>query len=181
MIIGLTGPLAAGKGTTAAYLVAKYGAQTVKFSDPLRDILKRIYHDPTRESMSNLAVYLRSQFGQDILIQTLLQDITAKGEGIFVLDGLRYREEYDVLSQRSDFHLWALSTELETRYQRIIKREENASDKTLTLDQFKEQHNLPTEQFTPELMTRAETTLDNNGTAEQLQAQIDTALTKLQS
>lgn len=179
MIIGLTGPLAAGKGTTATYLVEKYGAQTVKFSDPLRDILKRIYHDPTRESMSELAVYLRSKFGQDILIQTLLKDIEAKGDGIFVLDGLRYREEYDVLSQRDDFHLWALEAELETRYQRIIQRDENASDKSLTLEQFKAQHNLPTEQFTPELVQKAETTFNNNGTAEELYVQVDAAIKKL--
>lgn len=179
MIIGLTGSLAAGKGTTAKYLVEKYGGQTVKFSDPLRDILKRIYQVPTRESLSELAVYLRSKFGQDILIQTLLKDIEAKGEGIFILDGLRYREEYDVLSGRDDFHLWALDTELETRYRRIIQREENESDKSLTLEQFKAQHELATEQFTPELMKKAETTFDNNGTAEELYAQVDAAIKKL--
>lgn len=181
MIIGLTGSLAAGKGTTAKYLVEKYKAQTVKFSDPLRDILKRIYQDPTRESMSELAVYIRSKFGQDILIQTLLHDIEQKGEGIFVLDGLRYPQEFEVLSRRQDFHLWALDTTMETRYQRIIKRDENASDKDLTFEQFKAQHELQTEQYTPELMKKAEVTIDNNGTVEQLYTRVDELIKQFQS
>ncbi len=122
MIIGLTGLLAAGKGAISKYLRENYGAKSIRFSDPLRDILKRVYHDPTRESMAELAVYLRSQFGEDILIQTLLKDIDAAGKSIYILDGLRYPEEYEVLNQRDDFHLWAVDAEI--RWKRIRPSEQ---------------------------------------------------------
>ncbi|MFC1663346.1 AAA family ATPase [Patescibacteria group bacterium] len=179
MIIGLTGPLAAGKGTISKYLEKNYQAQSIRFSDPLRDIINRLYHDPTRETMSSLAVFLRSQYGEDILIQTLLKDIDAKGDGLFILDGLRYPEEDEELSKRDDFELWAVDTKLETRYQRIIIRDENESDKKLTLDEFKAQHSLKTEQYTPALMKKADRSFNNDGTLQQLYDQVEKAIKEL--
>ncbi len=179
MIIGLVGSLAAGKGTVTRYLIDTYGAKSVRFSDPLRDIIHRLYHTETREYMSHLATFLRSEFGDDILVRVLLHDVDATPGKLFVLDGLRYKDEYAVLSRRDDFQLWAVDTALETRYQRIIKRGENAAETELTLEQFTAQHKLPTELFTPELMKKADSTIDNNGDLKALYAQVDSLARKL--
>jgi dephospho-CoA kinase len=173
MIIGLTGLPASGKGTSANYLIEKYGAQSIRFSDPLRDINKRLYQDSTRENMSHLAQFLRGEFGNDILIQVLLQDIKHSEKKLFVLDGMRYKEEFEVLSQRGDFKMWAIDTSIGKRHQRIIARDENESDKTLTMEQFKNQHQLPTELFIPKLMKQADEVIDNNGSLEELTKKID--------
>lgn len=178
MIIGLTGLPASGKGTTGAYLIQNYDAQAIRFSDPLRDIIHRVYHEQTRESMSHLAQFLRGEFGNDILIQTLLKDIEKSDKKLFVLDGMRYPEEYGVLAQRKDFVMWALDADFEKRYVRIVSRDENRSDKALTQDQFQKQHELQTERFIPELMQKADARIVNNETIEELYTQIDALVKK---
>ena len=173
MIIGLTGLLAAGKGTIAKYLVDKYQAKTLRFSDPLRDAIKRFYHEPTREYMSHLGRFVRGEFGDDILIQTLLKDAANESAPIIILDGIRYFDEYEVLSNRDDFQMWAVDTEIKTRYERIIKRDENPTDKKLTFERFTEQHNLETEVNTSKLMAKADVKFDNNGSLDELYKQVD--------
>ena len=173
MIIGLVGLPAAGKGTIGKYLLDKHHAVALRFSDPLRDIIHRVYQDPTREGMSNLAEFLRREYGNDILIQTLLLDTEKSSASLFVLDGMRYWDEYDLLRKRKDFVCWAVDTTLEHRYERIVKRDENASDKGLTLEQFKVQHRLPTEVMIPDMMKKSDATLDNNSDLASLYARVD--------
>ncbi|MFZ6036233.1 MAG: AAA family ATPase [Patescibacteria group bacterium] len=173
MIIGLTGPLATGKGTLTKYLVERHGAKAVKFSQPLRDMIHRLYVQETRPAMSKLAELMRSQYGNDILVKTLIKDLESMDVTIAVFDGIRYFDEYNALKERPDFQLWAVDTDLDIRFQRITKRGENADDATLTLEQFTQQHSLPTEQAIPDLMQRADATIDNNGSLDELYAQVD--------
>lgn len=179
MIIGLTALPAAGKGTISAYLVAHYAAKTMRFSDPLRDAIRRFYQDPTRESMSHLGTFVRNEFGNDILIRTLLQDIEQVEAPVHVLDGMRMFDEYHVLSQRKDFEMWAVDTDIKKRYQRIIKRDENKSDLALTFEQFQTQHQLPTEVDMPKLLKRANVTIDNNGDLDTLYQTVDAQMERL--
>lgn len=173
MIIGLTGPSAAGKGTIVKYLVEKYHAKQIRFSDPLRDIIHRLYQQETRENMSHLATFLRGEFGGDILISTLLKDIEKLEAPIFVLDGMRHLDEYHVLSRRDDFAMWSVDANIRVRYERIIQRGENLNETKLTFEQFEEQHKLKTEEHIPELIEKAYEHIDNNGTVEEMYAQVD--------
>lgn len=173
MIIGLTGLLAAGKGTIVKYLVEKYNARQVRFSDPLRDIIHRLHQEETRENMSHLATFLRGEFGGDILVTTLLKDIEKMDGELFVLDGMRHLDEYNVLSRRDDFHMWSVDAQIKTRFERIIQRGENRGETDLTFEQFQEQHKLKTEEHIPELINKAYEHVDNNGTIEELYAQVD--------
>lgn len=174
MIIGLVGPLATGKGTITEYLVKAHGAEAVKFSQPLRDMIHRCYVKETREAMSQLAQLMRGEYGNDILVKTLVKDLENMDVAIAVFDGIRYFDEYNALRERKDFQLWAVDTDLEIRHQRIVKRGENAGEADLTLEQFTKQHELPTEVVIPEIMQQADATINNNGTIEELHAQIDT-------
>ncbi|HCJ52846.1 MAG: hypothetical protein A2898_04965 [Candidatus Kerfeldbacteria bacterium RIFCSPLOWO2_01_FULL_48_11] len=173
MIIGLTGLPAAGKGTIVKYLVEKYQARQIRFSDPLRDMIHRVYQEQTRESMSHFGTFVRKEFGEDILVKTLLHDIEKMEGSLFVLDGMRFLNEFDTLSREAEFSMWAVDTELSKRYERIVKRGENTSDNTLSREQFEKQHELPTEVHIPTLMDKAHARINNNGTFEQLYAQVD--------
>ncbi|MFA5030129.1 MAG: AAA family ATPase [Patescibacteria group bacterium] len=173
MIIGLVGPLAAGKGTITTYLTEKHGARSVKFSKPLRDIIHRVYKQETREYMSSLAQFLRAQFGNDILVRTLIQDIEHMDVSIAVFDGLRYFDEYNALKERSDFRLWAIDADMEIRHKRILQRGENADDTTVTFEEFKKQHELATEINIPEIMKKADAHINNNGSLADLYSQVD--------
>ncbi|MFA6909022.1 MAG: AAA family ATPase [Patescibacteria group bacterium] len=180
MIIGLTGLPAAGKGTVAKYLVDRYKAKQIRFSDPLRDIAARLYVKPTREHLSHLGVFVRSEFGVDVLEQTLLKDIEKTSHPLYVLDGVRFLDEIEALSKRPDFSLWALDTTFEKRYERIIKRGENSGEKLLSKEQFEAHQNLETERSIPDVMKKAAVLIDNNGTIDELYKKVDEYITNLQ-
>ena len=179
MIIGLTGLLGAGKGTVTEYLSTKYGASTKKFSDPIRDILKRLYQPVTREHMQQLAKFMRSEFGVNIFAETLLQDVSSGEQKLVVLDGFRYEDEYQLFRKKEDFIFVAVEASLEKRFERVKLRPENVGDQNLTLEHFKFQHEFETEQAIPSLIMRADFRLDNNGTKEELFKQIDEIMRKI--
>jgi len=178
MIIGLVGLGGSGKGTITAYVTKKYGAKTVKFSQPLRDIIHRMYKQETRDDMADLAEFLRRHYGNDILVQTLMKDLEKMDIDIVVFDGIRYADEFNALKKRKDFVLWSVDAEIKTRFDRIHIRGENADDSTLTFDAFKQQHELPTEKPIPGIMKQADFALDNNGTLDELYSQVDSLVEK---
>ncbi|RJO58970.1 hypothetical protein C4546_04025 [Candidatus Parcubacteria bacterium] len=179
MIIGLTGLPGAGKGTVTAYLSEKYGAVTRKFSDPIRDIIKRLYQPITREHMQGLGSFLRKEFNPNIFAETLLNDLSRENQKLIVLDGFRYEDEYQLFRKREDFIFVAVEASLENRFARIKLRPENAGDQNLTLEHFKLQHEFETEQAIPGLIMRADFRLDNNGDKPQLFGQADELMKKL--
>lgn len=173
MIIGLTGPLASGKGTITKYLAEKYYAKAVKFSQPLRDMIHRCYVKETRNAMSELAQLMRKEYGNDILVRTLIQDLEKMDVPVAVFDGIRYEDEYKALRERKDFVLWAIDADDKKRYERLVSRGENDGDAALTFEAFKKQHELATEQMIPELMKKADVMIDNNESLEELYKRID--------
>ena len=179
MIIGLTGLPGSGKGTATEYLAKKYGATTKKFSDPIRDIIKRLYQSITREHMQNIAKFIRSEFGNNIFAETLLQDVSQANQKLIVLDGFRYEDEYQLFRKKEGFVFVAVEASLENRFVRIKLRPENAGDQNLTLEHFKLQHEFETEQAIPSLIMRADFRFDNNGDKEQLFKQVDGLMRKL--
>lgn len=179
MIIGLVGPLATGKGTITSYLVEKHGAKSVKFSQPLRDMIHRCYVHETREAMAKLAQLMRGEYGNDILVRTLIKDLEKMDVPIAVFDGIRYFDEFHALKERKDFVLWAVNADIEKRHTRIHMRGENADDKTVTLEQFKKQHTLQTELMIPDIMKKADVHIDNNGSLEELYQHIDTLVAQI--
>ncbi|MEK7625108.1 MAG: AAA family ATPase, partial [Patescibacteria group bacterium] len=65
IILGFVGDLASGKGTICKYLKEKYGTESYRFSTMLRDILKRVYLENSRENLQRLSTVMRENFGQD--------------------------------------------------------------------------------------------------------------------
>ena len=82
IIIGLVGEMVSGKDTVANYLTKKYHSQTISFSQPLRDILDRLYLPQTRINLANLGIILRREFGQDILAKTIVSEIKTSPKNI---------------------------------------------------------------------------------------------------
>ena len=65
-----------------------------------------------------------------------------------------------------------------TRYERLIKRGENADDNSKTYEQFLEDHKRSTEMSIPEVVARATEHVDNNGSLEELYSQLDALVKK---
>lgn len=173
VIIGLVGHIASGKGTAVDYLEQTYGAANYRFSTVLRDLLDRLYLDQTRENIVTMSETIRRSFGNDILTTTLLQDALNDPNPIIILDGIRRVEELPALLARPEFVLVEIVAEPKLRYERLTKRSENIDDQTKTFAQFLADEQRSTEVTIGEVAAQAKLHLDNNGTAEQLHAQLD--------
>ena len=102
MILGLTGPNAAGKGEVARILVAG-GFETFSLSDEIREELKARGREPTRDAMIDEGRRLRTEHGLDVLARRAVARFT---HGVNqVVDSIRNPEEVRFLKTRPGFFL----------------------------------------------------------------------------
>lgn len=181
IILGLTGPLASGKGTVAQYLKDNHQAAVYRFSTPLRDVLDRAYLEQSRKNMQDLSLALRNTFGDDLLASIIAKDVTNDKNDIIVVDGVRRLPDIKYLRQLPDFHLVSVETEQKTRWERMTKRGENPDDEQKTFEQFQKDEQAEAEQHIVEVAATAQFTLDNNGSYEDGEKQIEEILNKIKS
>ncbi len=173
LIIGLVGPIASGKDVTKKYLEQKYNAKNCKFSTPLRDILNRLFVETSRNNLIDLSTMLRQRYGEDLLAKVIANDASLLDSDIVVIDGVRRPADIEHLSKLPHFKLVKIDADPKIRYERMKLRNENIGDSEKTYDEFMEDHNRETEATIPEVMSKADFSIDNNGTLEDLYRKID--------
>jgi dephospho-CoA kinase len=178
IILGLVGEIASGKDTVAAYLNKKHHSQTISFSKPLRDILDRIFLPQTRENLAWLGYDLRQRFGQDVLAKTITQEAIKNKSNIVVLPNVRLPQDIKYFKKMPGFYLVAIEAEAKTRYQRLIKRSQNADDKSKSWQQFLKDAKLPTETSIRKIARQSKYKIDNNGDFKNLYQQIESLIQK---
>ncbi|MFA5188006.1 MAG: AAA family ATPase [Patescibacteria group bacterium] len=179
IILGFVGPIASGKGTACNYLKDKHQAQIFRFSSMLRDVLDRFYIPQSRENMQAASSALRKTFGDDLMAQTIANDVKNSSAHIIVLDGVRRQADIKYLQKMPNFHLIEINAEQKIRFERIIRRGENTDDNKKTLAEFQDDEQKEAELQIKEVAKIAEFHLDNNGTAEDLQRQIENIIRQL--
>jgi len=179
IIIALTGEIASGKDATKKYLTEKYGAQSVKFSQILRDVLKRLCLETSRDNLIDLSTILRERFGQDLLAKIIASDASSLDADIVVVDGVRRMEDVSYLSKLPNFKLIRIEADSKIRYERMKIRNENIGDAEKTYEDFMKDHERETEVTIPEVMSKADFALNNDGTFDDLYRQIEELLLKL--
>ncbi|MCB9802830.1 AAA family ATPase [Candidatus Nomurabacteria bacterium] len=175
-ILGFTGLISCGKGTAASYLKEKYQAETFRFSTMLRDVLDRLYLEHTRENMSGISTVLREFFGQDLMAEVMAKDVENSQAELVVVEGIRRMEDIEYLKKLPNFKLVSIEATMENRYQRLLERGENPDDQTKTWEQFQADHNLETELTIPPAMKVADVVVNNDGSLEEFQKQLDQLL-----
>lgn len=173
LILGIAGEMGSGKGVIAKYVTEKYSAGSYKFSQILRDVLDRIYIDQTRENISTLSLILRKNFGEDMLAKSIYYDVQNDNHEIIILDGVRRIEDIVYLKKLPEFKLVYVEADLNTRYERLIKRGENEGDSEKTFEQFKKDHEADSDARILDLKKYSDEVIENNGTYEDLYNQID--------
>ncbi len=179
IIIGLTGPLASGKGTVKKYVVERYQAKDCRFSTPLRDVLHRISIPESREHLSTLSTILRSAFGEDLLARMIAHDALSLDGDIVIVDGVRRLADIKHLSALPNFFLIKIDADSRLRFDRQVLRNENKGDAEKTYDEFMADHESEADRDIPTVMTSATLSIDNNGSRADLERQVDSLLTKL--
>lgn len=172
MIIGITGTYASGKDTVAEIL-EEINFYHVSFSDLLRDELEKQKKPITRDTLIQFGNELRTKHGADILAQIALGRLE-DGEN-FVFTSIRNPKEVELLQQRKDFLLVAVTTPANIRLERLRSRKrENDPD---TLEELQKKESLentsnPNAQQLQKVIGMAKIIINNTSTKEALQEKV---------
>jgi dephospho-CoA kinase len=181
VIIGIAGESGSGKDTMTRYLIERYGASHHKFSSVLRDVLDRLGIEQSRGNIDTVSTTLRRAFGDDLLSRVVCRDIGRDAGALVVMDGVRRESDLMCVRNMPGFRLVFVETSPETRYRRITGRRENTDDAAKTFEEF-----LKETRAEPQLRVRglkdiADYLVRNDGTLEDLYAQVDKVMTDLKA
>ena len=181
LVIGFVGLIASGKGTATDYLKINYGAAAYRFSTILRDLCSRLYLEHSRDNMQTMSTAIRAYFGEDRLSRVMAEDVKNNPNRIVCIDGVRRPGDVRNLREIPGFILVNIFADMDKRYERIIKRGENTDDAKKTFEEFKKDHEKEAELQIADIAKEANEVIDNNGTIEDLQRQIDALIKKYEA
>lgn len=181
IIIGLSGQIASGKEVVKKHLESRCGGVSFKFSDILRNILSDLEIPAERDNIIKLSTFLRQAYGEDLLAKALTKKVSEAEDDLVIVDGIRRLADIEYLKDLSNFHLIAITADLEIRYQRVLSRNENPGDAEKTWEDFLADEARETEVSISAVVNQANYILENNGTLEELKNQIDKTLTLIQN
>jgi dephospho-CoA kinase len=179
MIIGITGTDGAGKGTVVDYLIEKKGFIHCSARALWIDEIKKRGLEVKRENMRIVANELRASEGDDFLITEYKRRTHFDPQKNYIIDSVRTIAEVATLKTNEGV-LWAVDADQHIRYSRIQSRG-SETDKA-SFEEFVSQEALEMNDPNPhgmqkaKVMTMANITLTNNGTPEELYAQVEEAL-----
>lgn len=181
IILGFIGPLASGKGTLAKYLNEKYGCNAYRFSSMLRDVLKRLYVEPTRSNLQKVSQVLRENFGQDLMSKIIAEDVKNDANDLVVVDGVRRPTDITYLETNPAFHLVYVTADPHLRWERLVKRNENPGDDKKTFVEFSKDEQAEAEARIEALGKKTPLAITNDSTFDELYARLETILTKIKN
>ncbi len=178
IIIGLTGEMGAGKDTFCDH-IAKVSQGPVfcfKFSDPLSEVLTIFFDEVSREDQQWLAIMLRERFGKDILAKAIKKKINNTQEGLIILNGIRYREEFNMVKKMEGKIIY-ITADSKLRWQRLQDRGEKKDD-SASYEKFLELEKSETESLIQEIGKEADYKIENNGSLEEFHKKVDELMGK---
>ncbi len=163
IIIGLIGETGSGKDTFCDFIkkTVKEPVFCFRFSDTLSKILMILFGEVKKEDQQWLGKILREKYGNDILAKAMVQKIKGIENGIIILNGIRYWEEFEMVKKLGGKNLY-ITADQKIRWQRINKRGEKIDDLS-SYDKFIEKEKAKTEILIPELAKKADFKIENNG------------------
>ncbi len=179
IILGLVGDLASGKGTISQYIQTQYSGNTYRFSTMLRDILDRIYVEKNRENLQELSTFLREKFGQDVMSKVIAKDVEADQGNFVIVDGIRRPTDITYLEKIPGFCLVYVTADSHLRWQRLVQRKENPGDEKKTYEEFLHDEQAEADQLIQTLGSQAKIKITNNGTKQELFAQVEAIIQQL--
>jgi len=181
LVIAVTGERGSGKGLFVELfkeLVPNKRIVSIKFNDPLREILTILNKPITREHFSALATALRSAFNDEgILVGAIRQRIQASKADIIILDGVRKTEEITFIHEMNGIVVY-VTADQKTRYERRTTNPEKADEFGMSWETFLRHETLPTEVAIRQIgETLSDITMNNNGTVEDFKNAIHVFIT----
>jgi uncharacterized protein YprB with RNaseH-like and TPR domain/predicted nuclease with RNAse H fold/dephospho-CoA kinase len=170
LVVGLSGPISAGK-TTAAQILTELGYTSTRFSLVLRNMLEAKGQKPTREALQALGAEVNASPGQRWLCKKAIE--LAGPSKRIVVDGMRFAEDRATLVETFGpafvhIHIAAPS---ETRKQRYISAGGSETE-------FHAASTHPVESGIWELERLSDEIVTNNRSVEEFRAQLESAIVR---
>lgn len=182
IVIGITGTLGAGKGTVVEYLVEKYGFAHYSASGYLRELLEKEGIPIDRDAYNKKANELRAidpQAVMKVLLGRAQHDEVERA----IVESIHIVSDLDFVKEKGGFTL-GVDADIKKRYERIQGRKSEKD--SVTFEQFKTQQERESSSPDPAksnliaCIQHADVVLHNNGSREELYAQVDEALKKFE-
>jgi dephospho-CoA kinase len=176
MIVGLTGPNAAGKGEVARFLTER-GFAYHSLSDVVREEASARGLDHSRENLIRVGNELRTSVGPGVLAERIAARLT--GGGRTVIDSVRSPAEVAVLRTLPGFILLGVNAPIEVRFARSRSRARIGDG--ATIEEFARKEALenstdPAAQQLGQTFELADVVVLNDGTIQQLRSRVASAL-----
>lgn len=172
-IIGIVGPIRAGKTTTTRYLAERYKYIAASNSEVLKRILEGMGITPSRNNLASLGNSLFEVLGNDVIARYRLDNLSS---GRIVIDGIRYVEEIQRYSSSSNFKLLAINADPTIRFERTVRETEEVKDLNITRVEFDRLTQSRSELSVPDLVSRADAIISNIGNIHDLKNKVDEIL-----
>lgn len=180
MIIGITGTNGAGKGTVVEYLKSK-GFAHYSVRSYIAEEIKRRGLPLNRDSMHTVGNDMRAARGIDYWDNLIFADAEKNGHTDFIIDSVRNLASAKKLKEKGAV-LWGVDANRKLRYERAVLRG-SETDK-VSFEEFCAQEDSEMAQTAENemnifaILEMADVRLANNGTLEELFAQVEEALKK---
>ena len=175
-IIGIIGPIGAGKDTSADYMSSEIGIRAYQISSALREICQQRGIEPTRENLIELGTKLANKHGDSYLAKYVLD----KSPAFSIIVGMRQLGQITYLKEHADLILIAVDAPLPQRFRRAAARDKLGEAKTIEEFEANElkENSPPRAQRVFECMKLADYKVINNGNIIDLQLKLDKIITK---
>lgn len=170
IVLGVTGPNAAGKGEVSAILSAM-GFAIHSLSDIVREEALARGLPPEREHLIRVGTELRERFGPGVLAERLLPRLGGRD----VVDSIRNPAEVEVLRRVPGFSLLGVRAPAEVRYERSRRRARPGDPASFEdfLSRERQENSLnPAGQQLQATFDLADRVIDNDGDLGTLRAQV---------
>ena len=183
IVFGLTGKNASGKGTVAEILKKKNFTYH-SLSDSLRDELKSLKKEETRENLIDIGNKLRQKGGPGVLADKLIPKLNS--ENNHIVDSIR--NPLEVISLRKEtllrrFFLISVDANARLRYDRLCSRgrigDTDSWEKFVEQEKKEENNDDPNKQQLSKTMRMADYEIDNSGTLKDLEERVKIILSEL--
>lgn len=181
MIIGVTGPIASGKGILAEILIKK-GFTQMSFSSIMKEMMQEQGIPLDRKNITEFSNNMKQKYGAGIWAEKIISRLDYPKN--YVVESFRNPAEVEAFRKLDNFVLIALTAPVEKRFQWMMLRQQHHDPGSLAslqaLDARDRGVGEPAHgQQTMACVALADITIINDSTKEKLQKKVDKVLKKL--